>query len=248
MVIGMEGIVSWVEEKKLVVGGVFLWCMLLIVILIFCSHFNVQTIHVTGNTYYTRDEIINMVMSGVLGNNSIYLNYKYKNTQIIDVPFIQSMDVEIMSHDTVKIIVYEKSLAGYIDYLGHYMYFDRDGMVVESSTYRTGYIPEVAGLTFESIALYQPLLVSNDAVFQQILNTTQVLAKYEIPTDKVFFDSQYNMTLYFNQVKVKIGTSDNLEYKVMQLKAILPEIIEYKGNLNLINLTEDTKSITFQKE
>lgn len=244
----MEGIVNWVEEKKLVVGGVLLGGMLLLAVLIFHIYFTVQTVHVTGNTYYTRDEIINMVMSGFLGSNSLYLNHKYENTEITNIPFIQSMDVEIMSHDTVKIIVYEKSLAGYIDYLGHYMYFDRDGMVVESSTYRTNYIPEVAGLTFESIALYQPLLISDETVFQQILNTTQILAKYEIPTDKVFFDSQYNMTLYFNQVKVKIGTSDNLEYKVMQLKAILPEIIEYKGNLNLTNLTEVTKSITFQKE
>lgn len=244
----MEGIVSWVEEKKSMVGSVLVGGVLLLVILAIHSYFTVKTIHVNGNTYYTKEQIINMVMDGYLGRNSLYLDYKYRNTEITDIPFIQSMDVEIVSHDTVKIMVYEKSLAGYVDYLGHYMYFDREGIVVESSTYKNGYIPEVAGLTFESIALYQPLMVSSNTIFKQILSTTQILTKYEIPTDKIYFDSQYNMFLYFNKVKVKIGETDNLEFKIMQLKAILPEIIEYSGNLDLENLTEHSKSITFQRE
>lgn len=47
------------------------------------------------------------------------------------------MNVSILAPDTIKITVYEKALAGYVKYLDTYMYFDKDGYVVESSGIRT---------------------------------------------------------------------------------------------------------------
>ena len=42
------------------------------------------------------------------------------------VPFVEKMDVSVVDPHTIKIEVYEKALAGYVEYLGHYMYFDKD--------------------------------------------------------------------------------------------------------------------------
>ncbi|MFI3201008.1 MAG: cell division protein FtsQ/DivIB [Eubacteriales bacterium] len=239
--------ISWVEERKMAVGIILLGMLLMVFFLVFHNYFKVNIVYVSGNTAYTREEIIDMVMSGYLGNNSLYLKNKYRNQELINIPFVQSMDVVIESHDTVRIMVYEKPLAGYIDYFGCYMYFDKDGVVVESATFRKTGIPEVAGLDFKYIALYEPLFIGNEAIFQQISRTTQTLAANQLSADKIYFDSQYNMTLYYNQAKVKMGTSENLELKVKHLKAILPEIIELKGSLNLSNLTQYTKSVTFQQ-
>lgn len=112
------------------------------------SFYKVTTVYVEGNVHYTNEEIMSMVMDGTLGDNSLYLSLKYKKKGIDTIPFIQKMDVRILAPDTIKITVYEKALAGYIEYLGRYMYFDKDGIIVESSQQRTAGIPQVTGLKF----------------------------------------------------------------------------------------------------
>lgn len=69
-------------------------------------------------------------MKGRFSHNSIYLAVKYRNKSIENIPFIEKMDVNILSPDTIRINVYEKALAGYVEYLGGYVYFDREGTVV----------------------------------------------------------------------------------------------------------------------
>ena len=46
---------------------------------------------------------------------------------------------------------------------------------------------------------------------KQILEITQLLAKYDVEMDKVYFDSNYNMTLYFEEARIKVGGFDNID-------------------------------------
>ncbi len=94
------------------------------------KNYKIENVAVDGNIHYTDEEIMDIVMEGAFGDNSLYLSLKYKNKGVKDIPFVQRMDVEILSPDTIRITVYEKSLAGYVEYLGRYMYFDKDGIIV----------------------------------------------------------------------------------------------------------------------
>ena len=232
--------------------GFLIFCFFLLVILISLLYvsqkFKVRTVYVQGNKHYTNEEIKNMVMSGKLGDNSIFLSLKYRNKGVENVPFVEKMDVEIMSPDTIKIYVYEKALAGYVEYLGRNMYFDKDGIIVESSAEKTLGIPQVTGLDFGYVVLYEKLPVENDTVFRLVLNITQVLNKYELATDRIYFDSKYQITLYFGDAKAKIGGDDYLDEKVMKLKTILPELEGKKGTLHMENYSEDMQNITFELE
>ena len=232
--------------------GFLIFCFFLLVILISLLYvsqkFKVRTVYVQGNKHYTNEEIQNMVMSGKLGDNSIFLSLKYRNKGVENVPFVEKMDVEIMSPDTIKIYVYEKAPAGYVEYLGRNMYFDKDGIIVESSAEKTLGIPQVTGLDFGYVVLYEKLPVENDTVFRLVLNITQVLNKYELATDRIYFDSKYQITLYFGDAKAKIGGDDYLDEKVMKLKTILPELEGKKGTLHMENYSEDMQNITFELE
>lgn len=126
-----------------------------------------------GYKHYSAQEIQAMVLKGHFGDNSLYLSLKYKNKEIKGIPFIDTMDVIIVSNDTIKVSVYEKALAGYVEYLGRYMYFDNDGMVVEAAKVPTQGIPQVTGLTFDHIVLYEKLPIENDQIFQNILTNYQ---------------------------------------------------------------------------
>ncbi len=141
--------------------------------LVVVSVFRVQNVSVEGNVHYTSEEIEAMVLTDRLSYNSLYLSLKYRNKEIRDIPFIETMSVRVDSPDSITIRVYEKSVAGYVEYMGRYMYFDRDGIVVESSETRTEGIPQVTGIRFDHVVLYEALPVKNTDIFQEILSITQ---------------------------------------------------------------------------
>lgn len=208
--------------------------------------YTVSTVYVEGNKHYSKEEIQEMVMEGNYGKNSIYLSFKYKHKQVKNIPFIETMDVDIISPDTIKIRVYEKALAGYVKYLGRLMYFDKDGIIVESSNMKTEGIPMVSGLDFGHVILYEELPVENKEVFQSILSITQILTKYEVMADNIYFNSAYEMTLYFGSIKVSLGTDDYIHEKIVKLQYILPELEGKSGTLRMDSFTEDNQDITFQ--
>ncbi|SFC81260.1 cell division protein FtsQ/DivIB [Butyrivibrio sp. YAB3001] len=212
------------------------------------TKYTITNIYVNGNTHYTNEEIIDMVMTDKLSHNSIFLSLKYRDKSIEDIPFVQKMDVDIISPDTVRINVYEKAVAGYIAYLGHYMYFDRDGIVVESSMETSDSVPQVMGLDFHYCILYEKLPVENEKVFSEILDITQLLDKYQLNANKIFFDSEYNVYLYFDDVEVSLGTNDYIDEKIIQLQYILPNLADKKGILEMKDFSEDKKNVTFEEK
>lgn len=64
-------------------------------------------------------------------------------------------------------------------YLGQDVYFDKDGIVVESSTQELEGIPQISGVTFDSLAIHQPLSVEDPTIFDTILSITKLLTKYD---------------------------------------------------------------------
>lgn len=205
----------------------------------------VTTIHVDGNVHYTNDEIASMVMEGPLGNNTIFLFLKYRNREIKDVPFVETMSVSIESFDTIRVTVYEKSLAGYVEYMDTYLYFDRDGTVVEGSQTLTAGVPEVTGLSFDYAVLYEPLPVENKEVFESVLDVTQLMNKYNLDVDRIRFAKDGSLILYFGDIEVDIGNDDFIDEKVMVLPDILSKLEGKKGVMNLTDY-QSGDTITFE--
>lgn len=216
------------------------------VFLFILQYFHVENIYVEGNLHYTSDEIIQMVTGQRFGDNSLYLALKYRDRGIQDIPFIQTMDVDVLSPDTIKITVYEKSVAGYVKYLDRYMYFDRDGIVVEASVTKTEGIPEITGIDFSQVVLYEALPVENQDIFREILSITQILSKYGLSADKIYFDDTGEMTLYFGDVRARLGSEDNMEEKVARLQQLLPSAEGKKGVFRLENYFGSGENVSFE--
>lgn len=210
--------------------------------------YTVTNIYVDGNTHYSDEEIVDMVMTGRLSHNSAYLAIKYRDKSITDIPFIEKMDITILSPDTIRINVYEKAIAGYIEYLGRYMYFDREGIIVESSKTSLNDVPKVMGLDFNYVVMYEKLPVENEEVFEEILDITQLLSKYDLEAEKILFDSEYNVYLYFGDVEVSIGTDENIDEKIINLQYILPKLEGKKGILNMQEYSDSTDNVTFEEK
>ncbi|WP_408071639.1 cell division protein FtsQ/DivIB [Butyrivibrio sp. JL13D10] len=212
------------------------------------KNYTITNVYVEGNIHYTDEDIMNMVMTDKLSKNSLYLSLKYKNKDITGISFIEKMDVEVLDPHTVRINVYEKAVAGYVKYLDRFIYFDRNGYVVETSREPSSDVPLVLGLSFDYIVLHEKLPVENEAVFAEILDITQLLTKYNLNADKIFFDSDFHLYVYFENIEVSLGTNDNIDEKVIQLQYILPELQGKSGILEMSEYDENTQNITFEEK
>lgn len=211
--------------------------------------YTVKNVYVEGNLHYTQEEIRDIVTEGPLGGNSLYLAFKYRNKGVENIPFVDVMDVSILSPDTIKITVYEKALAGFVKYLDSYMYFDKDGYVVECSDIKTAGIPQISGLEFNHVVLGDILPVEDAEVFNHIMNITKLLNKYVLTADKIYFHSSGEITIYFGEVKVALGGSTGkLEEKIMILPELLGKLTGEKGTLRMENYSEDHSNVTFEPD
>ena len=212
------------------------------------KEYSITSVIVTGNSHYSEDEIKDMIFTGPYSYNSLVLSLMYRNREIEDIPFIEKMDVDIAGSNSVRINVYEKAIAGYVEYLGHYMYFDKDGIVVESSNREISGIPFVTGLSYDHVVLHEPLPVRDRSVFMTILNVTQLLGKYEITTDRIAFDSDQKITLYFGDARVSLGTDDYIDEKINEMHLLLPQLKGYAGVLHMENYTGEEVNFSFDKD
>ena len=230
--------------------GILIFLMLVATILgvgfYLLSHYNITTVYVEGNLHYSTEEIQNMVMEGPLGNNSLYLSFKYKDKGVEDIPFVDVMDVDILAPDTIKITVYEKSLAGYVEFMDTYMYFDKDGYVTESSNVKTIGVPQITGLSFDYVVLGERLPVKDETLFESIMSITKLLGKYELLVEKIHYKSNSEITLIFDNIKVALGSNDKLEEKIMDLPVFLQDLQGKSGTLRLENYSEDEKMVVFE--
>lgn len=239
------------KSKRVAISLAVFFTLLLLLIgggFYIINNYKVTTVYVDGSIHYTNEEIMDMVMGGRFGDNSLFLSLKYRDKGIEGIPFIEMMDVSIEAKDTIRITVYEKALAGYVKYLGRYIYFDKDGIVVETSEEQTSGIPQVTGLTFDHVILHEKLPVDKPELFDEILNITQQLAKYSLSADKIYFDSAYQVTLYFGDAKVALGDNVDIDEKIMMLQNILPSLLGKSGTLDMREYSEDTKTYSFEKD
>ena len=174
--------------KKIgLVLGVVLGLLLLIAVLLFSVR--ITEIEVSGNQHYTKEQIIDLIFSERWSDNSAYCYYENQFREHKSIPFIEEYTIEFKSPTKVEIVVFEKSVVGYVSDMSSYMYFDKDGIIVESSSEQLPGVPWVTGLEYGHIVLHQPLPVADQEIFEEILNLTQVLSLNEVEVDEIHYNS-----------------------------------------------------------
>ena len=231
--------------KKLIVVLAAL-AVLFILGLSFAGVFRVRQVTVTGNAYYTKEEVVDLLLDeGSLQNTLlVYLRYKYQKHP--EIPFIDDFEVTMDSWQSLKIRVYEKNMVGYVRYLGQDVYFDKDGIVVESSTQELEGIPQISGVTFDSLAIHQPLSVEDPTIFDTILSITKLLTKYDLDPDEIRFGAGGELFLQLGDVKVALGTGENLDEKISRLKQLEGDLKDKSGTLHMENYTDETTHISLE--
>lgn len=220
-----------VPGKKRV--GVLAAVVIILLLVIIALSVKITDITVTGNKQYTQEQMIEILFPDSVSRNTglCYLRDRFRKHETI--PFVEDYKILFQGFNKVEIIVYEKSVVGYVSYMSSYMYFDKDGIIVESANQKLPGIPWITGLKFGHIVLYQKLPVESQEIFQEILNLTQILSIYSMEVDKIQYNSFHEATLYMGDIEVVLGNNESLNGKIAELNDMLPQLAGLNGTLYL---------------
>lgn len=241
------------KKKRRKIGLIILLILVLFIVvtvLIIWNVFTVKDVVVEGNELYSSEQIEQLVLDDEYSWNSLYVVLKHRFLDTGDVPFVDTMEVTLEDPHTIRVSVYEKGILGcfYIETIGQYAYFDKDGFVVETSTEEIPEVPKVTGIACEEVVLYEQLPLEEAGVLGNLLSLTQTLKKYDLLPQEIHYDENLEPTLTYYGIKVVVGSDDFLSQKVVRLSAILPQLSGLPGTLHLETWTPDTTDIIFERE
>ena len=223
--------------------------VLLIILSVFHSKCQLTSVTVINNTAaYTDENIKEMVFTSALDKYAILFRVRWFFSAQEELPFIEKIDVEMTDRNSIVLTVYEKRIIGCVQMMGQYLYFDRDGLVVESSSRRIEGVPLVSGLQFDNIVLHKKLKVQKDALYNVILNLTRLIELYELPVSEVTFLYDNSVVLHCNETDVRLGKHESYDLALSALNGILEKLEDKNMVLYMENYNETNKDVTAKKK
>ncbi len=220
---------------------------ILFLVIVFLTTLKIENVTYEGNIRLTEEELTNQIFGDSYNTNPILFLIKSFFSEKVEIPFVEDYDIDINSLSSVNITVYEKSVVGYITYMDTYMYFDKDGIVVENLKEKYEDVPEVTGIQFSNIVLHSPIPVKNTKVFDLILDVTQLINKYNLNVYSIRISDAMEVTLYINSFRVNLGTSSELSNKIAALSDIIPSMEDIPGELNMKEYNDSGYGYIFKK-
>lgn len=226
--------------KRILTGLIILAA--LICILFFA--FRIEIVHVEGNEIYTESEIRQSVFQKKFQNNTICFWIYQQIFGIEGLPFIEEIEVEYNSRSEVTLQVYEKAISGCIKYMGQYVYFDKDGVVLQTLGEKMDNVPVVTGIEFGTFTVGEAFYVEDTSVFNAIMNISQFIDHYGMDVRRIHV-RKGEFTLYSGNVKVCLGKKNLYDDEMAALSSVLETTgkKELSGTIHMENYQSGDKII-----
>lgn len=203
----------------------------------------VKHVVIEGVNHYTEEEIKEKLFVKPTDHITLLFYLRQKITKDKEIPFIEKIDYEMVDKNTIKIRVYEKLVIGCVEVMGGYMYFDKDGIIVESSNERVDGVPLILGLKYDQVMLHQPLKVQKSTLFDTILNMTKLIQSHKLSVQTIQFNSSYEVTLEANGSVVLLGSREFYDEQLAALTSILEQAGNKKYTFDLRNYSKDNTTV-----
>lgn len=187
--------------------------------------FHIDTVTVEGTEYYSDAEIKKLVFQRELSDNEVMLWIYEKTVGFGTLPFVETIDVEYHGPRTVTLRVYDKTISGCIKYMGQYVYFDKDGIVLQTLQEKKEGIPVVTGIDFGTFVVGEAFRVEDEEVFNSIMNLSQLVAHYQIPAKQIHVQAG-ELVLYTGNLKIFLGRKKLYDDELSNLSRVLEKASE----------------------
>lgn len=218
-------------------GAKFMLFGLLVFLAVFLLYMtcNLKTVSITGSTHYSEEQLKQEILTSKTDGNAILFYLRITYGKKPSIPFVEEITASLADLHTVKLRVYEKPVIGCMQYMGSYMYFDKDGIIVESAQEKLEGVPFVTGLEFNSFVLHSRMDTTKQELFPVILQLTQLIQKFGLKVDTIQFNEDSEVLLKSGQNEVLLGKRDTYDEQMAELKNLLPKA---DGKKLLINMKE----------
>lgn len=214
--------------------------------------FQVREIHVTGSHLYTEEQVA--AASGIsIGDNLISIKKANAASLIMtSLPFVEQVHITRTLPGTVEITVQETDVTFSLRAQNetYYLISAEGKLLSELPTANAGDYPQLNGLTVAEPVLGETVSVPDEEAdsWNAALRLMQLLSDYGIAggVKEINVSKPYDLRVaYGTQFDIMLGGSDNLDYKVEYLAAVLKELGDSKAGT--IDLTfEEEKTARFQ--
>ena len=230
-------------KRIIIMGGIVIALVLSMIIF-----FRVRTVEVQGNSYYTDEEVVQA--AGIAsGDNLLTLSRgEIAGNVMAQLPYVKNVRVTRTLPDTVVITVTEDETTFAVeDAGGHYYLITAAGKATEQVDEH-----EAKSHVFVQDLIIQPAVIgeqihvaesADSAISPQEQFDALTLLLREIKASRLEKDitvvsvpSAFNLTVWYeDRFEVRLGTTDDLAYKLEYLKVVIQEQKEY--TTGIIDLT-----------
>lgn len=209
-------------RKRLFTVILYLCLLLAVIFIVFVKTFELKELEIEGNTRYTAQELEELLMTKPTDRVSVLFWLRMKWWGADPIPFVEKVETDWKNRSVVRITVHEKRITGCVMHRGSYLYFDRDGIVVESSRIKPEDIPVITGLNFSRIVLHEQLKVQKEEMFTVILNLARLIEKQELIVEEIRFRPDDAVELRTQGCEVILGKRQYYD----EVLAVLGSVLE----------------------
>lgn len=222
---------------------ILLTLVVLLVLFVFFG-MKITTVYVEGTRMYSADEIKQSVFSRKYADNEFFFWIYQKMYGINTLPFVEEIDVSYDSLNTITLHVYDKKISGCIEYMGQYIYFDKDGIVLQSMKEKKEDVLVVNGIRFGTFTVGKAFNVKDDTLFQTIMNLSQLISHYKISVDKLQIEDK-DILLLSGDIKVTLARKTMYDDEMSALSDVLKTAKKekLKGTIDMQNFQAGDKIV-----
>lgn len=234
-------------KRQLIKMSVVIGSLLLIAVLVWSYNlFRLKEISFEGLTRYSEQEMEAKLQDSFLMTWTPFfcLADTFGEKEI---PFVETYEIRYQGRNSAKVTIYEKRVVGCIAMMGRYLYFDKDGIIVESAGTLISDIPVVEGLEFTELVLYQKLKIQKQSMFETILELTRLIEANGLSVQKIIFSSDYQVTLISGNLEIQLGKRTSYDEPLNALKGILSVAGERNGTLDMRNYSKENPDVILKQ-
>lgn len=180
----------------------------------------VKTVKVEGTQIYSAEEIRQSVFTRRFSDNIAFFSIYNKLFGINKLPFVEDIEVRYDDIHTITLHVYDKAISGCIRYMGQYVYFDKDGTVLQSMEEKKSGVPVVTGIRFGTFIVGKAFNVEDSSLFATIMNLSQLISHYNMGVTQIHI-ADGGVTLYAGDILVILGKKEMYDDEMSALSSVL---------------------------
>lgn len=204
-----------IRRKKIIVGMVFL-IAILITLSIKLPYFKVKNIEVYNNNRVVSDKIIKDSEINK-GSNIFYINTSKIKNNILENPYILSVEVKRKLPDSIGIYVQERNAVFYAEKGKKYAIIDKNGICLEiADNINNMNLIKLIGIDTSKVTVGNTIPVNDKRQLNTISTVTDIVSSNSICKNIKALDIQdeVNIVAYYNNIKIKLGSNDNMLNKL----------------------------------